>query len=215
MNESRPPNADLKDDTQLIRNYVTSLCDAGRTVIVLTHSYGGQVATNALVDMSRASRAARQLPGGVAYLIYMAGFALPEGKAMIDKVQEFGHMELMPLAFGFADDMSVISNNPRDLVVGPGVSDEERDAYIDTFVRWNGNTMYQSIERCAWREISVAYLYTLKDMTVPYDYQKSMVEHMRSEGREVDTYEIDTGHCPNLTATDDVFAIIQKIAARV
>ena len=32
MNETRPPNADLVDDTALIRGYVESLVDAGRTV---------------------------------------------------------------------------------------------------------------------------------------------------------------------------------------
>ncbi len=41
MNETRPPNADLADDTALIRGYVESLVDAGRTVIAIMHSYDG------------------------------------------------------------------------------------------------------------------------------------------------------------------------------
>ncbi|KAI9035230.1 alpha/beta hydrolase [Aspergillus affinis] len=41
LNDSRPPNGDLYSDTHLIRNYVTSLVDAGREVTVLMHSYGG------------------------------------------------------------------------------------------------------------------------------------------------------------------------------
>lgn len=48
MNQSRPPNADLASDSDLIRSYATSLVEAGRTIAVLMHSYGGQVGTNAL-----------------------------------------------------------------------------------------------------------------------------------------------------------------------
>ena len=48
MNEARPPNADLATDTAMVRGDVESLVDAGRTVIAIMHSYGGQVGTNAL-----------------------------------------------------------------------------------------------------------------------------------------------------------------------
>ena len=41
MNEMRPPNANLADDTKFIRAYVESLVDAGRTVVAIMHSYGG------------------------------------------------------------------------------------------------------------------------------------------------------------------------------
>lgn len=213
-NQIRPPNADLYTDTTLIRGYVESLVDAGRTVIAIMHSYGGQVGTNALYGLGVDTRAQRGLAGGVSYLVYMCAFALPEGGSMIGKVKEFGHEDLMPLAFDFAEDMSCVSRDPKLLLVGQGVDENEIESYVSTLVRWNGKGMYQeSTNKAAWREIPVAYIYTKQDMTVPFDYQKSMVEKLEIEGRKVYTVELDTGHCPNLTATKEVVNVIDDIVA--
>ncbi|OCL05377.1 hypothetical protein AOQ84DRAFT_413728 [Glonium stellatum] len=145
VNETRPPNADLATDTSLIRSYVESLVDAGRTVIALMHSYGGQVGTNALQDLGHTSRTKQGQSGGVAHLIYMCAFALPEGSCMIDKVKEFSYEYLTPLAFDFADDDSCVSRDPKTLLVGPGTDDAEAEAYVSSLVRWNGKTMCQAV----------------------------------------------------------------------
>lgn len=214
MNEARPPNADLAADTALIRGYVESLINAGCTVIAIMHSYGGQVGTNALHGLSLNSRSqhADGLSGGVAHLVYMSAFALPEGTSMVSKVQEFGHEHLLPLAFDFADDDSCVIRDPKPLLLGPGVNDAEAEIYTSSLLRWNSKTMYQPVEHCAWREIPVTYIYTSQDMMVPWDYQKSMVERMQVEGQAVHTVELATGHCPNLTKTQEVVDVIMHVA---
>ncbi len=213
MNETRPPNTDLATDTALIRGYVESLVDAGRTVIVIMHSYGGQVGTNALYNLGLNNRKQNEdgQSGGVVHLIYMCAFALPEGGSMVGKVKEFGHEHLLPLAFDFADDDSCVNRDPKTLLVGPGVDDAEVETYVSSLVRWNGKSMYQAVEHCAWREIPVTYIYTTQDMTVPWDYQKSMVERMQAEGQAVHTFELATGHCPNLTMTQEVVDIVKHV----
>jgi pimeloyl-ACP methyl ester carboxylesterase len=209
----RPPIADLYTDTTFIREYVENLANVGHTVIAIMHSYGGQLGTNALYDLGISTRCEKGLPGGISHLIYMCAFALPEGQSMISKVKEFGHEHLMPLAFDFAEDMSCVSRDPKTLIVGPG-DESEVDAYVSTFVRWNGKGMYQELRnRPAWRDIEVAYIYTKNDMTVPLEYQKSMVENLEKEGKKVITVELETGHCPNLTATKEVIDFIDGIVA--
>ena len=176
------------------------------------HSYSGQVGTDALIGLSRSSRAEQNLPGGILYLIYLAGFAVPEGTGMMDKVQEFGHMDLVPIAFNFAEDDTCVNNDPKALLVGPSaVPDDEVDRYLATLVRWNGKGMYLPVKHAAWRENPVAYVHTTADMTVPFDYQKSFVEGIKKTGRQVQTFELATGHCPNLTATEGVVNAINKI----
>lgn len=209
MNGARPPNTDLATDTALIHEYVENLVEAGRHVVAIMHSYGGQVGTNALYDLGAHSRAT----GGVTHLIYMCAFALPEGGSMVGKVKEFGQEHLLPLAFDFADDDSCVNRDPKTLLIGLGVEDAEADTYISSLVRWNGKSMYQEVTHCAWREIPSTYIYTSQDMTVPLDYQKSMVDHMQAEGQEVQTFELDTGHCPNLTKTKEVVEIVKQIVS--
>lgn len=213
MNGTRPHNADLADDTALIQQYVASLLDAGRVVIAVMHSYGGQVGTNALVGMSLTACQHAGKPGGVTRLVYLCAFALPEGGSMIGKVKEFGHEHLLDLAFDFAEDQSVVSRDPKTLVLDPGLSEQEADKYLGSLARWNGKSMYDPIERCAWREMPVTYVMTSQDMTVPLDYQKDMVEKMRAAGTQVETVELATGHCPNATATKECVDVIVKVAA--
>lgn len=210
MNGARPPTANLATDTEYIRSYVESFLNDGKIVVVLMHSYGGQVGSNALYGLGFQDRAMKSLPGGVARLIYITAFAMPEGKSMMDKVQEFGHMDLIPLAFDFADDDTCVNRDPKMLLIGPGVENEEAEAYVSTLVRWNGKTMYEPLSHCAWKEIPVTYIYTTQDMTVPFDYQKSMVQNLQSVGREVQTIELETGHCPNLTMTKEVVDAIEN-----
>lgn len=213
VNEVRPPNAELSDDTALIRSYVESLVRAGRSVVAIGHSWGGHVATNALHGLGVDARAARGLKGGVSHIIYMAAFALPEGLATMDKVKEFGNMDLVPLAFDFADDGTCISCDPKTLLVGSGPSDGEIDEYLGTLVRWHGNVMYQPIEHAAWREIPVAYIKTSNDMTVPAHFQQHFIDGMEKAGRKVQVFELETGHCPNLTATDGVVNAVNKVTS--
>lgn len=214
MNEARPPDADLTTDTSMTRGYAESLVDGGRSVVAIMHSYGGQVGTNALYGLGVKDRSQRGKVGGVIQLIYMCAFALPEGGSMVGKVQEFGHEHLLPLAFDFADDDSCENRDPKTLLVGPDIEDVvEAERYVSSLVRWNGKAMYQAITHCAWREIPVTYIYTSQDMTVPLDYQKSMVGFMQAEGRTVDTFQLDTGHCPNLTMTQEVVDTVTHVAA--
>ena len=77
--------------------------------------------------------------------------------------------------------------------------------------------MYQAIENCAWKEegIGVSYIMTSDDMTVPLDYQKSMVEEMRAQGKEVETVELETGHCPNVTMTKEVTDVVNGVVEKM
>ncbi|KAH9890807.1 alpha/beta-hydrolase [Xylariomycetidae sp. FL2044] len=213
----------LATDSDLIRSYATSLAEAGRTVAVIMHSYGGQVGTNALYGLSVNARAARGLAppgGGVSHLIYMAGFALPEGKSMVDKVEEFGHLDRMPVAFGFAEDRSCVPNYPRAGLVGEPYADEvdaeELQAYIGSLVRSNGACMYQGIQNTpAWRDdVGIGYIHTLGDLTLPVDYQRSMVQYLEKEGKTVQTVDVESGHCPNLTKTGEVVDAIIKFTSQ-
>jgi hypothetical protein len=62
---------------------------------------------------------------------------------MIDGVRHFGHEELMPFAFGLADDMSRVSRDPKTLLVGEtDLPAAEVDEYLAGLVRWNGQAMY-------------------------------------------------------------------------
>lgn len=166
------------------------------------------------------------LPWGVSHLIYMSAFALPENSSMMGKVEvnpkppffsqklqrasflsnikEMGDGALMTLVFIFEDDGTVLCRDPKRTIVGSGPNEDEIARYVGKFIVWNGKCMYDNIEHAAWRYIPVSYIITTEDGTVPFRYQQSIVEYLRAQGREVLTFEIQSGHCPNLTKTAEV-----------
>ena len=73
----------MYEDAAVIRAEATKLVEAGKDVIVLMHSYGGVVGTEAIhEDLSKSSRQAKGLSGGVTSLLYMCAFVLPVGASL-------------------------------------------------------------------------------------------------------------------------------------
>lgn len=213
-NETRPPSGDLKDDTALIRSYVRSLVEKGHRVVCIGHSYGGQVMTNALRGLGLENRASRGLEGGVCALIYMAGFALTVGLSTFDNLQEFGNMEdVADAVFDMAEDQTMILRDPVTFLGlnEPGFGEAEIEAYKKTLRRWNGTAMTQPLEQAAWKEIPVAYIHTTKDSPIPLAAQESMVWTLEAKGCRVQTFTIETGHSPHVTATESVVDAINKV----
>lgn len=62
-----------------MRRYAQKLVDAGRRVVAVMHSYGGQVGTDSLSGLGWNTRSEQGLPGGVSDLLYVTAFALPKG----------------------------------------------------------------------------------------------------------------------------------------
>lgn len=122
-----------------------------------------------------------------------------------------GHESLMPIAFDFADDMTVLCRDPKVLLIGEELDEKVLEGYLSSLVRWNGQCIHDSLSNTAWKEIPVTYVYTANDMTLPHEYQKSMVAYLEEQGVSVRTHLLETGHCPNLTATTDLVKIIDKV----
>ncbi|KAJ5093069.1 hypothetical protein N7456_008930 [Penicillium angulare] len=214
MNGARPPTADLYTDTALIRQLVTELSDKSHTLIILMHSYGGQVGTNALAGLGVETRKKQGLPGGVVELVYICTHVLQEGQSVIGTMEQKGHAEYVPILFDFAEDGTCIPGDSKGMV-GTGLSEEDLDVYLQGLGRWSGKAFYQPLEHCAWRDIPVSYIQTPPDALMPLAYQKAFVEDMEAAGRRVRVFELVTGHCPNITKPEELASIIQEIVGDV
>lgn len=70
-----PPT--MYEDAAVIAREAESLADAGRDVIIISHSYGGVPATESVRGLAKAVRAKEGKPGGVVRLAYMTSL-VPE-----------------------------------------------------------------------------------------------------------------------------------------
>lgn len=86
-NGQQPPNSTFDADIQTVRETVQPLVNSGQEIILMMHSYGGIAGTNAIKDLTRKDRQAKNLPGGVVSLIYAAAFMLSEEQTIRTVVQ--------------------------------------------------------------------------------------------------------------------------------
>jgi hypothetical protein len=116
------------------------------------------------------------------------------------------------LIFDFADDKTCLHRNPKALLIGPDPSLD----YVNTLVRWNGTCMSQPLgEYAAWHSLPVTYMYATRDLNAPMEDQEAFVEQTRSQGVKVRRVMVETGHCPNLTAIQEVDENVKKLAGEV
>jgi pimeloyl-ACP methyl ester carboxylesterase len=79
------PSKTLGDDTEAVRKVVKRLVqDERKKVVVVMHSYGELVGSNAIAkELSFSHRDAAGEPGGVVHLFYLAAFVLAEGQSVM------------------------------------------------------------------------------------------------------------------------------------
>jgi pimeloyl-ACP methyl ester carboxylesterase len=90
-----PPHAALREDAAAVVAELARLLARGADVLVVAHSYGGAVASEAArPELGKAARAARGLQGGVVHLLYLCAFVLPAGQSVVDACASAGPMPL-------------------------------------------------------------------------------------------------------------------------
>ena len=84
------PKRTLVDDATAIRTELDRLIEhEGKDVVVIMHSYGGLVGSEAVTEeFSRVKRKEKGLPGGVIHLFYYAAFVLEEGQSVLSAFGE-------------------------------------------------------------------------------------------------------------------------------
>lgn len=78
------PLTGLPEDIAAVREVVQPLVEAGREIVLLTHSAGGVSGGGAVKGLDAKTRREAGLPGGVTRVIYMAAFMVPKGSSLLE-----------------------------------------------------------------------------------------------------------------------------------
>jgi pimeloyl-ACP methyl ester carboxylesterase len=76
------PGVGLPEDMAAVRTALTELVDAGKEVVLVAHSYGGEVSSGAVQGLDLKSRIAEGKTGGVSMLVYLAAFVVDNGSSL-------------------------------------------------------------------------------------------------------------------------------------
>lgn len=78
------PLTGLPEDIAAIRAKLEPLVDAGKDVLLLTHSAGGVSGSAAVKGFDLKTRKSVGLPGGVTRVVYMGAFMIPKGSSLME-----------------------------------------------------------------------------------------------------------------------------------
>ena len=201
----RPPKATVEDDVKAVRDAATELVKAGHPIIVLAHSYGGIVASEAFSEDFFAKDPSSP---GVVHLIYLAAALCLPGKSLSDVLGKYGFQSKADMDI-HEDGTVQIKNTPDSFYndVEPGRAQE----LSKSNVTHNSSTSTYKVSHAPWKALPTMYIYCAKDMAFFFKLQEAMVKDAKENGAaHLVTVTCDTGHCPFLTVPAEVVRIVEN-----
>ena len=202
--------ADLFIDAQVVRNQVISLIvKHSREVVMLLHSYGGAVGTEAIKDLSVSECAAKGLDGGVVCLIYMCGFMLQVGESVGGA--SLPRPDPDPVERDDATGTTFLCEPPVQLFYAD-VELERAKEMEALLTRQSGKAMTDAITYSAWRDIPTIYLKTLDDQVFFPDWQDRQIKAVQDAGISLTVETYKSSHSPFLSIPAKMVAAVKRAA---
>ena len=200
--------ATMYDDAAHVAQAVESFADQGFDVVVAMNSYGGFVGTEAVKDLSKASRAPEGKQGGVVALVYLAAFLPTIGQTVKgmtggmpgdDPYMDLGPMRSTEFAQGVFQDVS----SDEALELYDQMTKHSR-ASFDSPLTYEG---YKD------RDIKVFYMQMKRDYVLKTEWQVDWIEKARASGVNIEVDVVDGGHVPMIAHEKEVTDLLLRAAS--
>lgn len=201
--------ANMYSDVEVVRTQVNFLLERSRSVIMLLHSYGGAVGTEAVKGLSARERSAEGLSGGVVRLIYMCGFMLQVGECVSGA--SLPRPDPEPVERDEATGTTFLCQDPIQLFYAD-VNPQRAKEMEALLVRQSGSAMTDPITYPAWQHIPTTYLRTLDDQVLFLAWQDRQIRTVRDMGVEVSVKTFQSSHSPFLSMPEEVVNAVKKMA---
>ncbi|CAG8949919.1 hypothetical protein HYFRA_00004249 [Hymenoscyphus fraxineus] len=201
VEENSFPSITLIDDALAIRlELIRQIEYGGKTVVVVMHSYGGLVGSEAIPEeLAYSHRKTQGLPGGVIHLYYFSAFVLPPGKSVLSAFGESPNNDVKPDGrFGILNGASILYND---------LPESEAQLWESRLILQSYNVQKTELTRGAYKYIPSTYLVCENDQAAPTQYQEMFAS---SAGAQVE--RCSAGHSAMLSQTE---MLANKISAAV
>ncbi|KAL9138777.1 MAG: hypothetical protein Q9175_000043 [Cornicularia normoerica] len=187
----------LIDDALAIRTELTRQIEyEGKTVVVVMHSYGGLVGSEATTEeLSYAKRHAQGLPGGVIHLFLYSAFLLNEGQSVLSAFGESPNNDVKP------DGRFYILHGEETLY--GDLPPSEASLWASRLIPQSYLVQTTKLTRAAWRYIPSTYLICENDKAAAPQYQEMFAASAKAQ-----VERCSSGHSPHLSQPE---MLVQKI----
>ncbi|KAL2784038.1 alpha/beta-hydrolase [Aspergillus keveii] len=211
-----PPTATYQDDVLVVRKLLQDLTAQGHRIILLMHSYGGAIGTDALTrDLellpdNTNSTVDSESRGGVIHLLYLCAYILQPGRTIWSVIEEAQMTHLWPQFVTDFDDGTTFPVDPVLLFLGD-VDEAQIEAAKPHLMRSPLAAFHAETVGDAWRRLPVTFVATTKDYSVPRVYQDLMLKRVKGEGVEIRFVDVDTAHSCFISREEEVIAVVEGV----
>ena len=186
------PAISLADDVAFTKRAIAA---QNGPVILVGHSYGGAVITDAGNDPK------------VAGLVYIAAFALDKGESVSALIKDPPPGAPVPPILPPVDGFLLLDKAKFPSSFAADVSPEKAEFMADSQVPWGVNAVGGTISEAAWKAKPTWYLLTTEDRMLPPDAQRLM-----SKRAGATVVEVKSSHAVYLSHPQAVAHIIEEAA---
>lgn len=191
---------DFSEDISVVREAVVSATEAGNDVVVLMHSYGGVIGSEAVQGLTRLDRSREDSKkGSVVQMIYLAAFALPEGISLLDALAG------KPLPWWEDAGNGWRAINTHEIFYND-VEKSKADELTAQLKPQAKGVFTSKITYAAWKHIESTFIICEKDNAIPVGGQEGMC---KQDGNKFTAVRVDASHSPWLSKLDETVTAIQ------
>ncbi|RAL17467.1 alpha/beta hydrolase [Aspergillus homomorphus CBS 101889] len=218
-----PPPGGYPSDTEDV-NVILELLDKlinqeGRQVLLVAHSSGGWVATQAAIPEYHA-RPSEGKTAGIIGIFYYGAFLVPVGESVFSYLQPKDGTFFVPSfcrAHKYGKKGLLSTAEGAKYMFGQ-LSREDGEKWAATLTA--SPVMTVALTNDAYSALPCAYLVLEDDQSLALAYQEAMLqaqnERLRSAGkREIVVYRASTDHSPHLSWTSDLVGTIEEFMGRI
>lgn len=192
------PFGDLHGDAQHVANVVTRL---SRPVVLVGHSYGGAVITEATHRIEQTGQAR------VDHLVYLAAFCPDAGESVMDiaRHESGGPVDLGEAMIPVDGGLTVLDPTKATPALYGDCDALAVSAALKRLCPQPLATMIQPVNDAAWRRIPGTYVVCTRDRSVHPGHQEYMAARCGNIVR------LDTDHSPFLSKTKETADVIASV----
>ncbi|GMG34983.1 unnamed protein product [Aspergillus oryzae] len=189
------------DDVNVVVKLLNKLVnEGGKLVLLVAHSSGGWVATQAAIpELQANSRRSEGKTGGLIGIFYMGAFVVPVGESIHSFFQPKDGTTFVPPFMRFHG-LGTPVDAPRFFF--NGLDAESAAKWTATLTASPVNT--DRLTNDPYSALPCAYLVLEDDLTLPKEYQEGMIALQEGKGNKFTVYRATSGHSPHLTWTEDL-----------
>jgi alpha-beta hydrolase superfamily lysophospholipase len=207
-----PPTASFSEDVAIVRTVIRELVSEGERVMLIMHSYGGMVGTDAVSDdLLRNNRALTGQPGGVVHLLYLCAYLQRPGTSIFDIAKAAGFFPYWTQYINNFEDGSSFPIDPAAMFLNEGAA-ADIEAAQPHLVRSALSVFAAAAEGDCWKKLPVTYVLTSKDQAVPPQYQDIMIGRAKQDGIDLVKEKYDADHSIFITKQKDMVKLALKAA---